>query len=442
MSHPTPAPSLMPWLAGFARCFTAPRFQSFLYLMTGWLVCLNKHLVTRVVRAAGAVGAKHITSFHRFFRAATWRPDTIGLCLLRLVLAALPGSEPIVLVIDDSLCRHTGKKISGAAMHHDPLLSTRAKVVHHWGHVWVVLAVVVPVPGWNQRFALPVLCRLYRPQKLCQAQGRPFVKKTEMACELIGLMAKEIPGRRILVVADTTCSNQVLCKHLPPGVEFIGRAHPKAALYALPGPRQRLGRPRVKGDRLPSPAQRAGDPTGWRPVVVSVYGRSITLLVKSFDALWYRVAGGRLMRFVLVRGWPGHDEDDVLCTTALGLDARAIIEYYCWRWSIEVAFQEVKGKLGMEEPQNRTARAVERTAPMALWAYTFTVLWYLEQHARRQVPALLDVPWYSKRIPAFSDMLAALRFETWQHWFLDTVPNRRDDQNSLDQLLREFAYAT
>ena len=31
-------------------------------------------------------------------------------------------------------------------MHHDPLLSSRAKAVTNWGHSWVVLGVIVELP--------------------------------------------------------------------------------------------------------------------------------------------------------------------------------------------------------------------------------------------------------------------------------------------------------
>jgi hypothetical protein len=72
-----------------------------------------------------------------------------------------------------------------------------------------------------------------------------------------------------------------------------------------------------------------------------------------------------VMRLLLVRGWPGHQQDDVLCSTDLQTGAEQMITQYCLRWSLEVTFFEAKGRLGLEQPQNRTEHAVERTAPMA-----------------------------------------------------------------------------
>ncbi len=440
MPEPMIAPSFAPLVAFFADCFTAPTFATFRHVIAGWILCVGRHTVTGVLRASGAVGVKHHTSFHRFFRSAVWDPDRIGLCLLKLVLALVPKDEVVTMPLDDTLGRHTGKHIRAAAMHHDPLLSTRAKAVFHWGHVWVVLAIVIRVPVWDKSFALPILARLYRSKKLCKKEERPFFKKTELATQMIAIVADAAVEREFCVVGDNAYANSSIVKPLPNNVNFIGRARLDAAIYARPRP-QRMGRPRVKGRRLPSPEARAQSSQGWRRLRVKVHDRQVFVRVKVFDALWYKVSGGRSLRFLLVRGWPGHDDDDVLCCTDLTLDAKEIIRRFCLRWSIEVTFQETKGRLGFEDPQNRTERAVQRTAPMALWVYTLTVLWYLRLDKRLKSARLPSFPWYRKSVPAFSDMLAALRRETWRHRVLDPLPLSPGDQKSVEPLLDAVAYA-
>jgi len=438
--NPLLAPSFVPMLAIFAQCFTAPSLVTFHHVMAGWVLCVGRHTVTGVLRASGAVGEKHHTSFHRFFRSAVWDLDALGLCLVKGVVGLLPADEPIVLPVDDTLGRHTGKHIRAASMHHDPLLSTRVKPVFHWGHIWVVLSIVVRVPVWKKTFALPVLARLYRSEKLCKKERRRFSKKTELAAEMIAVVAAVLPERRLCVVADAAYANASIIKKLPAHVHFIGRSRPDAALYAPPRP-QRMGRPRIKGQRLASPQQRARSSQGWRRIRVEVYGRVVTVQVKVFDALWYVVSGGRPLRFVVVRGWPGHHDDDVLCSTDLSLSAQSVIQDYCLRWSQEVTFQETKGKLGFEDPQNRSERAVERTAPMALYVYTLTVVWYLTVGKDLAAARLPSFPWYVKTAPAFSDMLAALRRETWRHRLLDPPFRTRNRQKSLAPLLDALGYA-
>ena len=132
----------------------------------------------------------------------------------------------------------------------------------------------------------------------------------------------------------------------------------------------------------------------------------------------------------------------LLVCTDLTLDAAAIITLYCQRWSIEVTFEEVKGKLGFEDPQNRTDRAVERTAPMALWVYVLTVLWYLHRCGEHGTPPLPQMPWYPKEVPAFSDMLAALRLTIWQQMIGGEEAQPSVRPKCFEAWLLQIAYAT
>lgn len=437
----------MPLLTALAPCFTAPSFETFSHLVAGWLMCTMRHVITQVIDAAGAVGLKHHSCFHRFFSLARWMPDEVGLRLLQMALAWMGKDAVVVLAVDDTLCRHTGPKISGAAMHRDPVRSKGRTKVCHWGHVWVVVTIIIEIKRWNKHYALPILHRLYRTKQVCAKEGRRFATKTDLAAEMLTLVSQAMLDRPFMVLGDNAYTNQKIINRLAPKVEYQGRASMKAALYEPLPPEQRQeprrrGRPRVKGERLPSPAQLAAEPGGWQPVDVRVYGKWYTVQVKCVDALWYRVARARLMRFVLVRGWPYHRDDDVLCTTDLSLSAAQIITLYCLRWTIEVTFEEIKGKLGFEEPQNRTPLAVERTAPMALWLYTLTVLWYVTHYGQQTVVPLRRTPWYRKTRPAFSDMLAALRYEMLRHRITSEHADGQNNQKSLEYLLRMIAYAT
>ena len=88
-------------LQDFSPCFTAPSFTSFLTLMSGWPLNLRRHTITETVRAAGAVGLKDITSFHRFFSRARWVPDALGLVVVRLIVEHLLSADgPVVAVVD------------------------------------------------------------------------------------------------------------------------------------------------------------------------------------------------------------------------------------------------------------------------------------------------------------------------------------------------------
>jgi hypothetical protein len=412
-------------LQSFSGCFTSPSFESFVTLMSGWVLNLRRHTVTETVRAANAVGTKHISSFHRFFSKARWTADPLGLVLIHAVDRHLAPDAPLVAPVDDTLGRHTGKEIAAASMHRDPLLSTGRRLFFHWGHVWVVLSINMPMFG--KTWALPVLFRLYRSKKRCKADKKPYRKTTELARELVELLAKTLPHRRVVVLGDAAYTNSSLIKKRPANVTLVGRSRLDAALYA-PAPKARKGqrgRPRMRGCRLQAPGvQAAADSARWQRVEVTVYGKTVHVRVLVIDALWYVAAGSELMRLVVVRGFPGHERDDVFVSTDVALSAKTIIEGFSGRWSLEVTFHESKGKLGFEDPQNRTERAVERTAPMALWAYTLVVLWYVEAGQRLREARLPVLPWYDRKTaPAFSDMLATLRRASWTARIFDPGAN-------------------
>src|SRR3712207_1110322 len=114
-------------LAAFEPCFTAPSYRTFGLLVAGWIHCLGRRTITAVAVASGGVDRCRISVFHRFFGRATWSLDALGRAVFRLALAWIPADEPLVVLIDDTLARKTGKGIALATMHHDPLLSTARK---------------------------------------------------------------------------------------------------------------------------------------------------------------------------------------------------------------------------------------------------------------------------------------------------------------------------
>jgi hypothetical protein len=443
MTDPIIVASFVSILQAFSGCFTAPSMRSFVTLMAGWVLDLRRHTVTEVIRAAGAVSRKHISSYHRFFSRARWTTDEVGLTLADLVINKLLPHGVIRLVVDDTLGRHTGKRIAAASMHRDPLLSTGRRPFLHWGHVWVVLAIEVELLG--KSWALPVLFRLHRNEKRCKAEKRPYRKLTEQARELVELLAPRYPERRFELLGDAAYTNGALIKDRPSNVTLIGRGRLDAALYAPP-PRRRpgqRGRPRVRGKRLTSPAQRVRRKDApWKKVVVTVYGRTVTVRVLVIDALWYVAAGSERMRLVVVRDFPGHEKDDVFVSTDPTLSPRHIIQSFSKRWTLECTFHEAKGKLGFSDPQNRTERAVERTAPLALVGYTLTVLWYVQHGQRSRAARLPLLPWYQHKAgTTFSDMLATLRRASWRQRLFDPASSPRDLRKRLRPLVDYVASA-
>jgi hypothetical protein len=425
--------TLVPLLTAFAPCFHAPSYRTFTVLVAGWIHCLGRRTVTGVVLAAGAVGRGHISVYHRFFARARWSLDAVGQVVFSLALAWLPAELPLIVLVDDTLTRKSGKGVSLATMHHDPLLSSARKPFCSFGHVWVVLALWVPLPpGGTRGFALPVLFRLYVGAKRggrADAPSRPRVgqrqqaadaahaahprpTKLALARELVALVARWAGERRVYVVADSAYAGRTILEDRPANVEVISRLRLDAALWARPGRRRpgQKGRPRRRGQRLPTVETMGSKRRRWDPLPLTLYGRQVTPLVFSLDALWYGALRDHPVRILVVRDPSGRRRDEAFFCTDLGVDATFILEAYARRRTLEVSFHDQKQFLGLADPQNQTAQAVARTAPLAGIVYDPVLLWSAQRSQHGCAPGWVVRPWYrSKAAPSFLDMLTAIR---------------------------------
>jgi hypothetical protein len=453
-------------LSSFQPIFTQPSFRIFVTLMTGWIASVRHRFVTELIYGGDQVGVGHWSRFHRFFSHYVWSLDDLCLLLTRLLLAVFVPEGPVLLAVDDTLCRKRGLNLFGAGMHHDPLLSSKAVKLVSWGHNWVVLCLIVRLPFWapTKVFALPIGFRLYRnrqgnnkgkkkgQQQDADTRSRPSTGKRhhsvttrranannttrradgsvhqtrpELGLELIRWLAAAISERIFLVTGDSLYGGKSILRHLPSNVQLISRVHPGGALYAAaptPVPGQR-GRKRAKGERLSSMQAWADDATSWTDLKFDQYGLHADLSVKTRHGLYYKAGRDRLLRFVLVRDNSGKRPLSIFYSTFLDWTAKDILAAYASRWSIEVTFENGKQLLGFEDPANRLPKAVERTAPMAMILVSLTTLWF-HQNGHRHV-RFPERPWYTKKKePSFADMLTTLRRLSWTELCQESLTKR------------------
>lgn len=420
--------SLAVLLSLLAPAFTAPSFETFCFLVGGFLARVGEHTVTGMLQAARRERVWHHSRAHEFFSRARWSVDELGLLLLDFLVATLvPTGAPLRLAVDDSLFGRTGRKVYGAAYHYDATAPAGAGRQIGFGNNWVVLALVVRLPFSGRAFSLPVLFRLWRPAPRVKSghAGAPvrrrrsdpaYPSKPELARRLVELVAARYPARALELVGDSAYATGALAG-LPAGVSLTARLKANAALYGRkPPPTGKRGRPALKGKRLPSLKQVAADPaTSWEQTTVARGGKTETVCCHSFACLWYGVFGGQPVRVVLVRDpTRTHGYDIALVSSDLHASARELIERYDERWSIEVCFEDAKQQTGVGQARNRTRKAVERTVPFGFLCQTLVVAWYaLHGQADRDVRRRRRAaPWYQqKRSPSYQDMLVSLRRE-------------------------------
>jgi hypothetical protein len=218
-------------------------------------------------------------------------------------------------------------------------------------------------------------------------------------------------------VADSSFSAIALLRDLAPHPTVITRLRLDACLCHPPPPRRpgAIGRPPVKGARLPSLAQRLRDPaTPWRRITLDGwYGHATRRLgIASGTALRHHPGMRVAIRWVLVRDPTGEREPQAFLCTDLQAEPADILRWFVRRWRTETTFEEARRHLGVETQRQWSDRAILRTTPALLGLFSLVTLW-ADRRAAAHGPAPDRVAWYPKPLPTFSDALALVRRELW-----------------------------
>ena len=431
-------PSLHLLLAPLAVAFRPEVHRLFCQMVVAWVVCLGRRTISRVWETTGQAEQRNHAAAYRLFSQAVWNWDEVCRLLLLRLLALAPGVR-LWVVLDDTLAHKRGAKVAFGGIFLDAVLSTKRHKVLRFGNNWVLLGIVVELACRpNRYFCLPILWRVYQKQG-----GKPRKEhrtKSQLAAEMLAVLADWLPGRKILVVADSAYLGKHLLKRRPTNVEALGPIHWKAALYEAlteaPGRRKH-------GGRWPTPREMIADNRHWPPerqTITFKSGVERELEIKKITGVcWYAAAGPQAVQVVLVHDPLGQWRDEALVCTDVTLSAAAVITGYCRRWSVEVAFCDAKQLLGFHDPQVWCALAVERAAPMAWFVGTLVVCWYAES-GQYGPQAQRHRPWYkAKETPSFADMLAACRLQLWQAWLQAESASGADVEDKLGWLVEYVA---
>jgi hypothetical protein len=386
-----------------APAFTQPSFGIFSDLVAAWVLCPARHTITGLIRVADPEGRRAHDAYHRFFRAGAWASQHLWKALASVAVGTLAaGAEVLFLDVDDTLFHKSGRKVEGAGNFRDAIASTRRRTVYALGLNLVVLTLRVAPPWGGEPLGLPINMRLFR-------KGGPT--HNELAAAMVEEVAGWFPTLRLVLSGDGAFAS--LAAAGLARTQVVSRMRRNAALYEAAPPRTgKRGRPRKKGERLPS-LQALADKATWQRVEIECRGKKVTRLVYARPALWYRMWPDHLVLAVIVRDPNGVQADDYFFTTDLSATPSWVAEVYAGRWSIEDTFRNTKQFLRGEDPQCWKAKGPERAAGLSFWIYSAVWLWYVTtQGTKVSWPAL---PWYaSKSTPSFLDALAALRRVLWR----------------------------
>ena len=436
-------------LTAFAGLFSRRVWQGVQILLLGAILAPGQGTVTAILRIMGLSSEKHFQNFHRVLNRAIWSSREASRVLLGILVAIFAILGPVVLGLDDTIERRRGAQIKAKGIYRDPVRSSHSHFVKASGLGWLSLMLLTPIP-WAKRIgALPFLTVLAPSERYYEKRKRAHKKLTDWVRQVLLQVRRWLPGRKLVVVMDGGYAaidflDQVAKLANP--ITLIARFRLDAALYT-PAPEcksGKKGRPRKKGQRLPTLKQILKDAqTCWKKTIVPNWygeqGREVE--ITSASAIWYHDGMPPLpIRWLLIRDPLGKFKSQALLCTDLNEAPEQILKWFVMRWQLEVTFHEVRDHLGVETQRRWSDWAIARTTPALLGLFSLVTL-LANRHARNGKIPVRQAAWYCKPWPTFSDALALVRQEVWQHRYFRISQKGYDVQKMQPEVLNYLCNA-
>jgi hypothetical protein len=458
MPDASPLPGfLLSRLAVFCDLFTRPTWANVLLLLTGAVLSPGRRVVTAALRILGLDQETNFPIYHAVLSQARWSSRAVAGRLLRMLVATfVPEGTRVVIGLDDTIERRWGRMIKARGIDRDPVRSTKGFFVKTSGLRWLSAMLLVDIPWAGRRLALPFLTVLAPSKRFYEDRPRSHKTLLDWARQMVLQIHRWLPDRNIVIVADTAFAAIEFLAQIRSHAAVVTRLRLDAALFgfAQPKPKGR-GRPPVKGIRLPSLAHILLDPaTLWQRHTVPLwYGRTNRSLEFTTDtAIWYHPGLPPVpIRWILVRD-PNHKaknlrgklEPQAFLCTDLQATPIEILDWFISRWQVEVTFQETRAHLGVETQRQWSDLAILRTTPALLGLFSIITLWMHDITRCRSI-APKTAAWYPKAALTFSDAIAAVRKEIWDHQISCMSRSAADTinipRNAWERIANAVAYA-
>jgi len=425
----------------FAPCFYGvTTWMKAQILLIGTILTPGKRVVTEALRVMGLSESQQFAQYHQVLNRAVWSPLELAQVLLKLLVKTFTqAGDVLVFGIDPTIERRWGRKIAARGIYRDAVRSSDSHFVKTSGLRWISLMLLTPIP-WAQRiWALPVMTVLAPSERYYQARGRHPQTMLARSTRMLKLLRRWLPERAVVVVGDSAyAALDFLSAMQQLNLTFVTRLRMDAALYEPAPPYSGKGRPRKKGQRLPTLAQVLQD-------AHTVWVRDMQ--ITSACAVWFHVGKAPLpIRWVLVRDPHGDDAPVGLLSTDPDAQPLSIVTWFVQRWQLEVTFEEARRHLGVETQRQWSDKAIARTTPLLLGLFSWVTLVAHALYTAHPSAAPRQAVWYPKPSPTFSDALALVRQYLWTAYPTFRISREEPDMLKIpkpffDTLVSTLCYA-
>jgi len=402
----------------------------------GSLLALGRRTLSR---SLWALGRQHRdwSADYRLHSRSRWNIQDLFQPILQHA-APLCDDSLLVVAMDDTRIRKTGKKILTAFYQRDPL-GPKFRFNLMWGLRFLHFSLLVPLYRTGAAIpprSLPVrfleVAAIKKPGKKASAdeihsylqavRERNLSRCTVTSLRDLRQSADDagLNGRTILAVGDGGFCNRTLFRTTLDRIDILARTRRDCRLCrpAIPGGR------RFYSDETFTPEQiRQQESIPWQHARLFHGGQWRDVRFKEVSSVYWRSgAARRPVRLLVVAPVPYssgkgerkyYRDPAFLLSTDLTSTSTALLQAYFDRWQIEVNHREIKDTLGIGQAQLRHPLSVPRQPAMLVAAYSALLLAGIQCFGDSRSDAFPPLPkWRRNAVrPSCLDLVTLLRQE-------------------------------
>ena len=427
------------------------------------LVSFGRHTISGLLRAQNR-HQQDWSADYRLYSRDRFDEQAVFAQVRAAVEQTLPRHQPLVVAMDDSLLRKTGRRIHGVRYQRDPM-SPPFHVNLVRGLRVLQIAAALPQGGGRARL-VPVdfqhaVLPPKPPKKASVQEWEDYRKiKAEKNINRAGFQRLEAlrqgldqqgsTARGLVASVDGRFTNRTFLRQVPPRTVIIGRLRKDAVLCQLPDSQPALGRKRKYGPLASTPEALLKDPKvpfqtvrafaagqihefqikRLGPVVMRLDRAARPVQILVIKALGYRLKKGGALLY--------RDPAFLVCTDPQ-MALEDFLQDFLWRWDIEVNFRDEKTILGVGQAQVRTEASNQNAPALAVAAYAMLLMASVKAYGKNGSPdRLLEAKWYRRKKKdraTTGELINQLRRELWSEalnpeHFSDFTTNRDTDEKS------------
>jgi hypothetical protein len=418
--------------------------QTGLELAFGLLSAFGRRTITRSI-CARAFQHFDWSKFYRFFSKDIWSPVVMTHQLLIEISRHLQSDAPLVIGLDDTSADKTGKKIPASGYFYDPKSPVWARS-YKWALRFISFSALT-TPHGPIAAAKGILIKLklapvlVKPKSKAPPEDHKQYNKDKrnwsivtQAIEQIQLIRAQMDAiptllkRLLVVVADSSYTNEIVFRNLPRQCVYIGRTRKDLKLYLPAKPATGAkGRAKKYGDRLPTPeAIRQSDEYPWLECTIFAAGKWHNLRYKTLTpALWEKAGYSRPVMLIVIaplayrlrkNSKTLYRDPAYLLVSDPTYDPVSAIQHYFHRWQIEVNHRDIKNDFGVGDAQVRHPRSVSRQFNFHALISSMLALASLDAYGCDRTNNYVSRPKWrndSRSRPSAIDLKSQFRQELW-----------------------------